>query len=303
MESWLVAGEEPGASLLRQAWAWHCWHPRWLPSRVSHKIQRWSLHRYSRPVLCRLTTGQQFLVRPDDLLQCEIGVTGEWEGLIYRAIRPLVTPGSIALDIGAHVGYSTILFADWVGHNGKVYCFEPVPAQVQQIEQNLKFNGYQDRVVVHRFAISDRPGLVEFYYDRTQNTGMGSLIINRAQFYKISVEAVALDFWAEINGLADVGLVKMDIEGAEILALRGMASGLSQHRYRILLIELHPSQLAKLSSSVSEILSQLRNYEYRLLYWNDAGWFTARSVPDSFDYILALSPQVLFSQDVLYPQL
>ena len=302
MDNWLTSEEEPGASLLRQAWAWHSWYPRWLPARVGHKIRRWSLGRYSQPVLCRLTTGQHFLICPNDLLECEIGVTGEWEGLIYRALQPLVTQGSTVIDVGAHVGYSTILFADWVGPSGKVHCFEPIPSHVCQIEQNLALNGYQDRVGVYKFAVSDRLGSADFHYDTTQNTGMGSLIPRRTQRHKIRVETIALDHWVQTNGLIDIGLIKIDIEGAEALALRGMANGLYQHQYRILLIELHPFELQKLGSSTSEILCQLNAYGYRLMYWDPQGWFRTTSPPNSFSYVLALSPKVLCTQDVLYPR-
>jgi len=164
-----------GVPNIERAWGWHLWRPRWLPGRLLGPLKRWALRQYASPIECRLDTGQRFMARPDDLVQCEIAVTGSWEGLIYRAVRPLVEPGAVVVDVGAHVGYSTLLFADWVGPGGHVYCFEPVIAHAEQLGENVRLNGYEGRVVINRVAVAAREGSADFYHDTTLNSGMGSL--------------------------------------------------------------------------------------------------------------------------------
>ena len=288
----LSAHEEPGASLLREAWGWHCWQPYWLPGRIRARIKRWALGRYARPIVCRLDTGQRFVARPDDFVQCEIGVTGSWEGLIYQAVKGLVPRGSTVLDVGAHVGYSAMLFADWVGPEGRVHCFEPVATHASQIEENARLNGYERRLTVRRLAVSDRRGRASFHHDVTQNTGMGSLAPRPTQGVSVDVELHALDAWRAEAGVGPVALVKIDVEGAEGLVLRGMALGLRRGDYAALLVEIHDGELPKFGTPLGELLDRLGAAGYRLLHWEDGGRFAPGATPGRVSYLLALAPSI-----------
>lgn len=292
----LVAHEEPGASMLQNAWRWHCWQPRWMPGRIRSRIKRWALARYSHPVVCLLDTGQRFVARPNDFVQCEIGVTGSWEGPIYRAVRPLVHSGSIVLDVGAHVGYSAMLFAEWVGSRGSVYCFEPVPGHADQIEESARLNGYEQRIAVRRLAVSERRGRAAFHHDTTQNTGMGSLAPRPAQSVTLQVDTRSLDEWRADEGVGDVALVKIDVEGAEGLVLRGMAKGLGAGEYRMLLVEVHEGELPKFGTTLGSLLAELTSKGYRLMRWEEPGRFVTDPAPEHVSYLLALAPSVNASE-------
>ncbi|HTY76885.1 MAG TPA: FkbM family methyltransferase [Candidatus Bathyarchaeia archaeon] len=285
----LHAHEEPGASLLRDAWRWHCWQPPWLPGRIRGRIKRWALGRYTRPVVCRLDTGQRFVARPDDFVQCEIGITGSWEGLIYQAVKGLVPPGSTVLDVGAHVGYSAMLFAEWVGPDGRVHCFEPVPAHASQIEDNARLNGYERRLSVRRLAVGDRRGRASFHHDVTQNTGMGSLVPRPTQGVTVDVDMQALDEWRAEARVGPVALVKIDVEGAEGLVVRGMAKGLGAGDYAALLVEIHDRELEQFGTPLGELLETLGAAGYRLLHWEDSGGFVPGAAPGHVCYLLAIA--------------
>lgn len=291
---------EVGTTQLNRAWAWHRWGPRWLPSRLSTRIKRMALRKYSAPIPCSLESGQKFVVRPNDFVQCEIGITGGWESLIYQAVRVLVQPGSVVLDIGAHVGYSAVLFAEWVGASGHVYCFEPLPPHAEQIAENMRLNDYQKRVSIIRKAASGEIGTASFHYSMNQNTGIGSLRVGRGHNHILQVETVALDAWRAANGIRQVDFLKLDVEGAEALVLEGMAEGLSLHEYSILLVELHASELPKFGSSVELVLSKIKEYGYRILYWESPGAFVTRP-PASFGYVLAVSPKIKLDSGELRP--
>jgi hypothetical protein len=115
------------------------------------------------------------------------------------------------------------------------------------------------------------------------------------------VETVALDDWVRKQQLTRIDLVKMDIEGAEAAALRGMAAGLAGHLYRVLLIELHAAELAAYNSSDAAVLSVLREHAYRLFCWEDAGRFVAEPVAWVPNYVLAVSPEVPLEVSELRP--
>src|SRR3954470_14055987 len=128
---------------IERAWAWHAWAPKWLPGRALGVVKRLALSRLATPGICTLDTGRKMLVTLDDAVQCTIAHEGEWEGLIHQAVRRFVKPGDVVLDVGGHVGYSTLHFAEWVGETGRVFVFEPLPANVKKIGVNLELNGFR----------------------------------------------------------------------------------------------------------------------------------------------------------------
>jgi FkbM family methyltransferase len=195
---------------------------------VTVGLRRLALTRYAVPVLCRLSTGQQFFADPSDLVQCLVGTTGGWEQLIFEAIHPFVEPNATVLDIGAHVGYAALLFAEWVGPPGRVVCFEPVPNNVTQLLRNLGANGYQGRTIVVPSAVSEEASLRSFYDDDGSNSGMGSLGARGSRSPSRQVHTIAIDDWLAATDVPEIALTKIDVEGAEALVVRGMAKSLAE---------------------------------------------------------------------------
>lgn len=160
---------------VRTAWRWHKWNPRCVPAIPRNVLRRIILRRYHRPVVCDIYTGQKLSVYPDDAVQCEIALTGDWGGAIYREVAPLVRPGGIVLDVGAHIGYSAVVFADAVAAHGRVFTFEPVPELAERARTSAALNGLSDRIEVVPSAIGDREGVLSLYVATTLNMGMSSL--------------------------------------------------------------------------------------------------------------------------------
>ena len=273
------------AAEIGQAWSWHEWRPRWLPGRFAAPFKHRALAAFAEPGVCALDNGRKMLVRLDDYIQCTIAKNGEWEGLIYQAVKDAVRPGDAVLDVGGHVGYSSLLFADWVGPGGRVVVFEPLPGNAAQIERNLALNDFAARAAVLRIAASDRAGEAKFVPYDSLNSGMGALASGNESRAAITVPTVALDDWLDQQKIASVALVKLDIEGAEILALRGMRRGLASGRYRALLVELHSHQLRSFGSSSAEVIELLKNAGYRLASWENDAFVPGAS--DRSSYILA----------------
>jgi len=274
---------------LTRAWGWHTWQPRWLPGPLTGAVRRLALQRLRRGGLieCRLDSGQRFLVDPSEVIQCHIGTRGEWEGDIYQAVRPLVHDGDIVLDIGAHVGYSTVLFADWVGPAGKVYSFEPYAPHVERILSNLQMNELVDRVEIISAAVSDVEGSADFYTAVGLNSGVGSLLRPRRSATSMTVSTIRLDDWIRQHAIINVALCKLDIEGAEGAALKGMSDTLEAHVVKTFLIELHPAELLTMGQSVEGVLSYIAEAGYDISYWHPEGGFVRQPPPNGFAYVLA----------------
>lgn len=128
-------------------------------------------------------------------------------------------------DIGANFGLYSILLSDEQDllH---IHAFEPLPRNVHQFGANLYLNGLDDRVNLHNYALSDRCGQIELFID-PRSTGVSTLLPaemrDRQAAYKTSmqIESRAFDEAFSFTGIR--ALVKMDVEGAELLALAGMS--------------------------------------------------------------------------------
>src|ERR1700733_9660737 len=88
-------------------------------------------------------------------LQSEIGMFGEWEAGIFESIKSLVAPGDTVLDVGAHVGYASVMFGEWVGANGRVIAFEPFPENAELLAANIRMNRQESRVQIVRMAVME----------------------------------------------------------------------------------------------------------------------------------------------------
>jgi FkbM family methyltransferase len=147
--------------------------------------------------------------------------------LFARALRP----GATVVDVGANHGYFTALAALLVGPGGRVEAFEPNPAVAAGLAGVLRRNGVDGRVAVHPEALSDRGGWAEFYVSVSPvNDGLSSLLASDAALahgviragHTLRVPTTTFDAFAERAGLGRVDLLKIDVEGAEALVLRGM---------------------------------------------------------------------------------
>jgi FkbM family methyltransferase len=285
----LVSWQDPGRAQLKRAARWHDWAPRWLPSRVTVELRRLALKRYAIPVLCQLPTGQQFFADPSDLVQCLVGTTGGWEQLIFEAIRPFVAPNATVLDIGAHVGYAALLFAEWVGPGGRVVCFEPLPNNVTQLRRNLDANQYQGRTIIVPSAVAEEASLRSFYDDRGTNSGMGSLGARDGRSPSRQVRTVAVDDWLAETDVSEIALTKIDVEGAEALVVRGMAKSLAEGRHRAVLIELHPDVVCAIGRELSGWFDRIDGRPYALFDWQpDREQFSQVEANEPVHYLLAV---------------
>jgi len=153
--------------------------------------------------------------------------------------RRLIQPGMHVLDIGAHAGYFTRLYSKLVGPDGIVLAFEPDPENFALLAQNTR---RLKNVRLFPVAISDRVGTLDFF-ESENNTGCHSLIPTGFRPNKISVTATTLDALMDAGELPKVDLIKMDIEGAEPIALEGMRRVVEANPEIVLIVEFCPNFL------------------------------------------------------------
>ena len=166
---------------------------------------------------------------------------GQYEPEVAAALCKYCRPGMTVFDIGANAGYITMLLANLVGNSGQVHAFEPIPENVQFLMETLNMNKITN-VTVHQFAVADCEGEAQMVYDGVFD-GYSTLLRGGHGYYTgraantILVKTITLDQFCRDACISRIDLVKMDIEGAEMLALEGMSQVLSSSYRPILIVE------------------------------------------------------------------
>ena len=167
---------------------------------------------------------------------------GRYEEKTTQLVQRLIKPGMVVIDVGAHVGYYTLLAAQRVGPTGKVYTFEPEPDNHALLLKNIELNGYRN-VVATREAVSHRVGSSTLYLTGLDN-GRHSMYHNGLpERGSVVVETTTLDSFLESQGWPRVDLVKIDVEGAEMSVLTGMDRLLREYDDLKMILEFNPSLL------------------------------------------------------------
>src|SRR5438876_1061821 len=147
---------------------------------------------------------------------------GLYELDTVRVVKQLLRRGDHFIDAGANIGYFTLLAAQIVGPVGRVDAFEPHPANRARLLEHLRANGVEDRVRVHDVALSDHAGTATMHmpHGGSSNHGMASLFeITGLQSDSVEVSTARMD---EVLKGTTPALVKIDVEGAEAMVVRGM---------------------------------------------------------------------------------
>jgi FkbM family methyltransferase len=187
------------------------------------------------------------------------------EEFTTRLFRKTVKEGDVVVDCGANIGYFTLLFAKLVGKRGKVYSFEPEPRNFKYLLRNIQLNGY-GQVVASQKAVADKAGTVKLFFC-SYDTGHHTIQQHSGiQAYRpelvdqpkesVDVDQVSLDdFFRDIP--TPVNVIKMDVEGAEMLALAGMKELIRRSEKLVMLIEFFPLLITEMGQSPEEFARML----------------------------------------------
>ncbi|MCX8063083.1 MAG: FkbM family methyltransferase [Anaerolineales bacterium] len=210
------------------------WLANWLRQRVNRSIGQ-------RLQWVEITAGGlRGLSLYLDLTQEKDYWLGVYEPELQMAIQELVHAGQVAYDIGANVGYITLMLARRVGPQGKVIALEPFPQNVQRLRQNIAANAHLAPIEVVAAAVVETNRSVPFWVGLSDDTGrVGDPSLEEpTPRESILVEGVALDELVYKQGYPKPDVVKIDIEGGEVLALQGMKR-LLHEAHPLLLLETH----------------------------------------------------------------
>jgi len=219
---------------------------------------------FRAPVLAE-SGGYQFIFDLRDLVARELYFTGTYEPQETSLVRAILHEGMTFLDVGAHFGYFSGLAAHLVGKGGRVISLEPDPRLFAKLAWLADRNQLSQITPVQVAAAENESILkLEGFDELSGNHALSRLVSGDTTGPRIfDVRAAPIDQILDDLGVSQVDLVKMDIEGAEQLAIRGMSKGLAAHRYRNIILELHPQILEQRRVTVREVLALLEQGGYR----------------------------------------
>jgi len=212
---------------------------------------------------------------------------GVYEQHVTSFFCSIIKKGMTVVDVGASLGYYTLLAAKRVGNNGKVIAFEPEPYSFEILKRNIQVNGWKN-VQIFNIAASDREEQLEI---TSPLTGLaGSSLHKYLHFRKrtFNCKAVPLDVF--FTGESP-DVVKIDVEGAEVRVLRGMRKVLRDGVQ--IICEVHPDILSSLGFNVKDVEHILNDFGYKIYIINTDGKLSSAS------HILNERKHYLFVQERL----
>jgi FkbM family methyltransferase len=236
------------------------------PGYLYFAVERWGKHLAGQPLSCRLFNGCAMMCELREHIQRQIYFFGAYEPIESYIVHHLIEPGMIVIDAGANVGQYTLVAAQRVGFSGQVHAFEPVPGNLELLERHVGINRFADRVKTNACALWDDECNLSLNLgsdDLDENATNYSVSGQGAIARSVESRAVRLDDYVRLNNLDRLDLIKMDIEGAELHALRGARGVLEAYRPTILM-EINRARCRDVGYDPEEIWELLRPLGYSM---------------------------------------
>ena len=190
-----------------------------------------------------------------------------------RLFKEFIHQGMAVIDIGAHVGYYTLLAAKGVGPSGRVYAFEPEPDNFRWLEKNIEVNGHLNVTTVAK-AVTDKTGFIKLWL--TTSSGAHSIYPHQGGIRQGAeedhgsgqknelVEATTIDDFLEAEGWPSIGVIKIDAEGAEHQIFTGMQRLLKRQDDLRIIFEFNRFHFDEIGVNSLEYLQSLQANNFTL---------------------------------------
>lgn len=239
---------------------------RYLPPLIGHKTRRWI---YPQPTAfadnyaytTTAQTGSPFTSTTADFHGYPFAACGYLNWRAWALALAVCAPGDTIIEIGANIGTETIGFADIVGPQGRVYAFEPLPANVQALTRALEQHRY-DNVIVFPAALSDKNETVYFKTPGSRHlSGVGHIVNDAAPRSIDTIEVTCHTLDSLQDEIGPAAFIFIDAEGAEHSILNGGRAYLRDHD-PVLVLEAGAKQLAHYGLTPHDLYTQLASLDY-----------------------------------------
>jgi FkbM family methyltransferase len=238
---------------------------RYLPPILSQRI-RSLIYPYEQACkdnyyfIYRAQTGSNFKSKTSDFHGYPFGVHGYYDWRNWAIALAICYPGDRIIEIGGNIGTETVGFSDIVGQSGKVFVFEPLPSNIDQLTDTMKINKFHN-VIILPYAVSNENRKINFAIPSPEETsGEGHIIrSNDAPSRVIEVDCVTLDSLEYL--VAPAKAIFMDVEGEEINIMKGAKKYLNKHKPHLVL-EANPKYLARGDVNLIDLFDLINELSY-----------------------------------------
>ena len=219
----------------------------------------------NNPVHVKRIHGFEIYLNPHaEYISPLIAVAGIWELATTDLFIELLRKGGRVVDVGANVGWFTLLAARRVGQDGTVLSFEPAPANFSLLAKSVERNKFRN-VRLFNEIVSDIDGTRTLYLARrTAETGLHSIVRSHGG-EELAISSVRLDTVARSLGIDRIDVLKVDVEGAEPEVLLGAERLISQRKIKNMVLEWNPEVWPRNRTLLDELLSTYEFYRIRRL--------------------------------------
>ena len=218
----------------------------------------------------------------NDWIQQNLYFLNQYEERELRFLESMLKPGDIFIDVGANIGLFSLVASAIIGESGKVYAFEPYSKNFDKLLHHIKLNGLEN-VIAERRAVSDKSGWIDLKANEDDdNDGMISAYVDTFTSSE-TVPTIGLDQYITGNIKQPIRFIKMDIEGGEYLAIKGMSSTLTKD-HPVVLVEINPDILSKNGITPTMIEDVFFRLQYSKYYLDLKGQLLTERAPDDSSY-------------------
>lgn len=229
-----------------------------------------------KPIITRLGKSLKVRIYPHDVIGKDIYVNRMFEKAECRFITKFLKQRMVFFDIGANLGQYTLLGAQRVGISGQVHSFEPNSRIFGELKFNVELNGLSDICILNNVAVSDKKGVARLSKYEAGGEVYGSLgsqdwATNSSIVGYEEVRTITLDSYIKEHNIGHIDLIKMDIEGAELLAIRGAHQLFHQPDAPTIVLEMADVNTDGFGYKAIKIWDCLENLGYHMHYFDKCG--------------------------------
>lgn len=209
----------------------------------------------------RLDENFFMLLNPTEHIQQQLFWYGFYEKELGDLLKKIIKPNDVFIDVGANIGYFSLLVAHRFS-SATVISFEPVTDLYKKMNDNITLNNTKN-IISENVAAGELNGEKEIFVSAPDNLGMSSFHKpENYSGYKEKAKVVAIDEWFKGSGLPRIDLIKLDIEGSELAALKGMQEILQNFK-PFLIVEINPGTLSMFTLKPSDIYNFLAQQGFK----------------------------------------
>jgi FkbM family methyltransferase len=237
---------------LGKAWLWQNFHWR------------------ARNFTCRTVDGNLVTGSTEDLIQRHLYYFGTWEPNISWWMASTLRPGDGFIDVGANIGHYSLLASNLVGDQGRVVAIEAAQWIHATLDRHVRMNR-RDNIRTVQVAAAETPGMLRLFHGNPGNIGKTTTIAREGA--SSDVRALPLSAILRDEEIDRARIIKIDVEGAELQVLRGLAPVLGRLRDDVeIVMEITPGQMPDADNARAEIFATMQASGFRaFVFDNDYG--------------------------------